>query len=93
MDEYREAYPEIDVEAQLRKSAQWLTDNPAKRKTANGMLRFLNGWLGRVKPSKPKSERNQPRPFTPQVETEFLSKLTEAASPERVAQLAAEGLI
>jgi uncharacterized damage-inducible protein DinB len=39
---------------------QWLRDNPAKRKTASGMPRFINSWLSRIEP-KPKTP--QPKTF------------------------------
>lgn len=48
-DEYQKTYPTMNIEFQFRKAAQWLNDNPAKRKTAKGMTRFLGGWLGRNK--------------------------------------------
>ena len=48
MDEYLEAYPDIDVLGEFRKTLQWLRDNPSKRKTASGMGKFLNNWLGRA---------------------------------------------
>jgi hypothetical protein len=91
LGEYRKAYSGIDIEAELYKSAQWLVDNPAKRKTADGMLRYINGWLGRAKP--PQAKKDKPRPFAPQVEEEFLSKMTSPASDEQIAQLEAEGLL
>ncbi len=50
LEEYRRAYSGIDIESELQKAGQWLIDNPAKRKTAGGMPKFLNGWLGRAKP-------------------------------------------
>lgn len=56
LDEYTEAFPNLDIGAELRKAAQWLNDNPGRRKTAKGMNRFLGGWLGRAKP---KSEPQQ----------------------------------
>lgn len=43
------AYPGVDLDAELTKMSIWLTANPAKGKTAKGMLRFINGWLGRVR--------------------------------------------
>lgn len=46
--EYRECYPHLDVEAECRKALQWLRDNPERRKTANGMPRFLGSWLSRA---------------------------------------------
>jgi hypothetical protein len=45
------AHPHRDVDGELMKAALWCEANPAKRKTATGMLRFLNGWLGRAEPS------------------------------------------
>ncbi len=50
IDEYKNTYTGIDVEAELRKAGQWLLDNPSRRKTAKGMHRFLSGWLSRTKP-------------------------------------------
>lgn len=43
------AYPAVDLEGELNKMSIWLTANPAKVKTSKGMLRFINGWLGRVR--------------------------------------------
>lgn len=45
--EYIRAYPSLDVPAELTKARQWLRDNPTRRKTRNGMLRFLTNWLNR----------------------------------------------
>ena len=45
--EYVEAYPHLEVEAEIRKARQYVRDKPAKRKTANGMLSYLTGWLNR----------------------------------------------
>ena len=50
LGEYTAAFPKLDVQAELRESAQWLIDNPSRRKTAKGMSRFLGGWLRRAKP-------------------------------------------
>jgi hypothetical protein len=43
--DFRECYPGIDVLAQCRAALGWCIANPRQRKTASGMLRFLNGWL------------------------------------------------
>lgn len=40
-------YPSLDVLTECRKAAQWLEDNPAKRKTSGGMARFLSSWMER----------------------------------------------
>lgn len=46
--EYVESFPGVDVLAELRKARQWCIDTPTKRKTWDGMAKFLSGWLGRV---------------------------------------------
>ncbi|MFH2114133.1 MAG: hypothetical protein ABIJ86_06480 [Spirochaetota bacterium] len=56
--EYKESYPGIDVMAECRKALQWCRDIPAKRKTAQGMPKFLNGWLGRSQNNGARGGRN-----------------------------------
>ncbi len=48
LDEYADSYPHLDLLAECRKARQWCIDNVAKRKTAAGMSKFLNGWLSRA---------------------------------------------
>lgn len=45
--EYTETFPGVDVLAHCRIARQWCVDNPAKRKTAKGMAKFLGGWIER----------------------------------------------
>lgn len=45
--EYRQTFPALDVEGEIRAARQWCVDNAAKRKTARGMTKFLFGWLER----------------------------------------------
>jgi len=53
LQEYRRTYDgTLDIESELRKAVQWLSDNPSRRKTKKGMTRFLGGWLSRAKPKK-----------------------------------------
>lgn len=55
--EWEQAYPATDVVGELRKARAWCVANPANRKTARGVGKFLNGWLSRAaerpSPSKP----------------------------------------
>lgn len=44
---WAELYPAVDIMQQLRAMEGWLDANPSKRKTKNGILRFVNGWLAR----------------------------------------------
>ncbi len=45
--EWEGLYPAVDVPQQLRNMRGWILSNPAKRKTKNGIKRFITGWLGR----------------------------------------------
>lgn len=47
VDEWKELYPAVDVEQQLRNMRGWLDSNPKKRKTKSGILRFITSWLAR----------------------------------------------
>jgi predicted phage replisome organizer len=46
-DRYKELYPAVDVMQELRGMAGWLEANPTKRKTRNGIRRFINFWLSK----------------------------------------------
>lgn len=48
---WRETYPAVDVEQELRRMIAWLDSNPAKRKTRRGIERFVNNWLARTQDS------------------------------------------
>lgn len=45
------AYPGIKVREEFPKMEAWLLSNLDKRKTRRGAPSFINGWLGRAKPS------------------------------------------
>ena len=47
IDEYKELYPAVDVEQELRNMKGWINSNPAKRKTKRGIDRFINSWLSK----------------------------------------------
>lgn len=47
VEEFVRLYPAVDVRQQLRAMCGWLTTHPRQRKTADGMLAFVNGWLNR----------------------------------------------
>lgn len=44
---WKETYPAVDVEQELRRMAAWLDCNPQRRKTRRGINRFINSWLAR----------------------------------------------
>ena len=47
-DRWRELFPSVDVNQELKKMSSWLENNPKNRKTKSGILRFCNGWLSRA---------------------------------------------
>lgn len=47
LNEFMDAYPGVDVRDQIMKMSQWLKVNPTKRKTKNGIMRFINSWIAR----------------------------------------------
>lgn len=47
IDLWTELYPSVDIMQELRKMKGWLDSNPTKRKTKNGIKRFINSWLSR----------------------------------------------
>lgn len=47
LNEFVDAYPGVDVRDQIMKMSQWLKTNPTKRKTKNGIMRFINSWIAR----------------------------------------------
>jgi hypothetical protein len=54
VDEFSSLYPAVDVLQELRNMRGWLLANPANRKTASGIKRFMNTWLSK--------EQNRARP-------------------------------
>lgn len=46
-DEWAELYPAVDIMQALRSMKGWLNANPTRRKTKNGIRRFINSWLSR----------------------------------------------
>lgn len=44
---WKELYPAVDVMQELRKMKGWADANPTKRKTKNGIKRFINAWLAK----------------------------------------------
>jgi hypothetical protein len=49
IEQWRDTFGEhCDVEFEIRKAHQWLRDNPTRRKTPQGMTRFLGDWIQRT---------------------------------------------
>lgn len=48
---WQEIYKNIDVFRELKKMLLWTEANPDKKKTKKTIMRFINGWLSRPKPT------------------------------------------
>ncbi len=44
---WKETYPGVNVEQELKRMIAWLDSNPTRRKTKRGITKFINGWLSR----------------------------------------------
>ena len=51
ISKWKELYPKVDVDQEIRAMAGWLDANPTRRKTARGIKRFVNSWLSRAQDS------------------------------------------
>lgn len=47
ISKWRDTYPAVDVEQQLKQMTAWLDANPRRRKTRRGINAFINSWLAR----------------------------------------------
>lgn len=64
VNQYKELYPNVDVEQELKKMKAWSISNPSKRKTKRGMLKFVNNWLSREQ-DKPRFNSNARKEVEP----------------------------
>ena len=58
--QWMELYPAVDVMQQLRNMKGWFEANPAKQKTGEGILRFVNAWLTKHQDKGGVGERGSP---------------------------------
>ena len=59
-EEYKRLYPGVDIDNAFREMRAWCNSNPAKRKTARGIKRFVNGWLSRQQDSGRGAQASKP---------------------------------
>lgn len=48
VDHWKELFPAVNIEQELRKMAAWCEANPSKRKTRKGIERFIAAWLSKM---------------------------------------------
>lgn len=78
---WKESYPAVDVEQELRSMAAWADANPTKRKTRRGIEKFINGWLIRSQKEQSSSSEKE----TDKNGTETIQNPEE--DPERVSDI------
>ena len=98
LNEFMDAYPGVDVRDQIMKMSQWLKTNPTKRKTKNGIMRFINSWIARseretINASQSSTKISMPE-YIRQQEAGTLPEGTPASKEliERMQKLQKEGL-
>lgn len=47
IEEWKEAFPAVNIENQLRRMLVWCNANPKRKKTRRGVERFITNWLSR----------------------------------------------
>lgn len=75
VEEWTKLYPAVDVMQQLRNMKGWLESNPARRKTKNGIARFITGWLAREQDKGGSRNRKIGRSSSPSYDTEAFARL------------------
>ncbi len=62
---YKELFPAVDIEQELRSMTAWLENNPKNRKTRGGIKRYISNWLirkqNRSQTQKPKQPAWEPK--------------------------------
>lgn len=48
---FEAGYPAVDVKQELNKMLLWFECNPTRKKTKNGMMKFIYNWLGKAQNS------------------------------------------
>lgn len=75
IDGWAELYPAVNILQELRSMKGWLDANPTKRKTRNGIRRFVNGWLAREQDKGHPEQPSQYPHTTPARPTSGLDRL------------------
>jgi hypothetical protein len=47
LGKWRDLYPAVNVEQELRNMVGWIDGNPTRRKTKSGIKKFINSWLSK----------------------------------------------
>lgn len=78
LKEFVDAYPDVNVCDQILKMSQWLKTNPTKRKTKNGIMRFINSWIARAE----REYTLKPQSYVKITTPEYIRQQEEGTLPE-----------
>lgn len=78
LKEFVDAYPDVNVRDQILKMIQWLKTNPTKRKTKNGIMRFINSWIARAE----REYTLKPQSYVKITTPEYIRQQEEGTLPE-----------
>lgn len=78
LKEFVDAYPDVNVRDQILKMSQWLKTNPTKRKTKNGIMRFINSWIARAE----REYTLKPQSYVKITTPEYIRQQEEGTLPE-----------
>ncbi len=90
---WKETYPAVDIEQELKKMVAWSDANPTKRKTRRGIGRFVNSWLSKEQDRGGRRRQDnsrgmqQGKPFYEAEQPEYLKYLNTELTPEEKAIL------
>ena len=80
---WKEVYPAVDIDQELKKMTAWCDANPTRRKTRRGIEKFINSWLSREQDKGGKyRETRQEKPKTEFELPEYLKNLNQDPDPE-----------
>lgn len=62
IEAWKSAYPNVDIDREIKQMEAWLVSNPKKQKTARGMMTFANSWLAKSQ-DRPSGGRSVGQPY------------------------------
>jgi len=83
-NEYASLYPAVDIMQELRNIRGWCISNGKKRKTRDGIRRFINGWMARAQDRGGTGCKAPPTAGNPYRENPFLAMAGEQRTHETV---------
>ena len=83
--QWQDAYPGVDVPAELKRIRSWADSNAKKRKTRKGIRKHINGWLSTEQDRGGRNDRASPKnstPFPMTAQQRYMYELGNRISPD-----------